>query len=275
MGEAAGASGSPRRGGVDRAGRRGRGRLVVTIFDRRRARVHVVGRGRRGHERSGATPRRVGRRRERERPRRLRRSSRRCAALGVTVAVGHDARERRRRRRRAVVAGRRERQRGTASRARARGATVLSRAEVLADVGAGATGDRTDRDARQDHGDVDDGARDGRRRSRRRTPPRCRRARRRRERSLGQRRRRTRGRRELRDLRARAPHALGLLNVEADHLDHYGTLAALESAFAQLIDRTTGPVVIWSDDAGCQRVARPRVTRRRARRHRQRGHRGA
>jgi UDP-N-acetylmuramate--alanine ligase len=52
-----------------------------------------------------------------------------------------------------------------------------------------------------------------------------------------------------------APHALGLLNVEADHLDHYGTLAALESAFAQLIDRTTGPVVIWSDDAGCQRVA--------------------
>ena len=52
-----------------------------------------------------------------------------------------------------------------------------------------------------------------------------------------------------------APHALGLLNVEADHLDHYGTLAALESAFAQLIDRTDGPVVMWSDDAGCQRVA--------------------
>ena len=36
-----------------------------------------------------------------------------------------------------------------------------------------------------------------------------------------------------------SPHALGLLNVEADHLDHYGTLAALESAFAQFIDRTT------------------------------------
>ena len=31
------------------------------------------------------------------------------------------------------------------------------------------------------------------------------------------------------------PYALGLLNVEADHLDHYGTLGALESAFAQLI----------------------------------------
>jgi UDP-N-acetylmuramate--alanine ligase len=51
------------------------------------------------------------------------------------------------------------------------------------------------------------------------------------------------------------PHALGLLNVEADHLDHYGTLGALELAFAQLVDRTSGPVVLWSDDAGCQRVA--------------------
>ena len=51
------------------------------------------------------------------------------------------------------------------------------------------------------------------------------------------------------------PRALGLLNVEADHLDHYGTLAALEGAFAQLIERTTGPVVAWSDDGGSQRVA--------------------
>jgi UDP-N-acetylmuramate--alanine ligase len=51
------------------------------------------------------------------------------------------------------------------------------------------------------------------------------------------------------------PHALGLLNVEPDHLDHYGTLAALEHAFAQLIDRTDGPVVIWNDDAGARRVA--------------------
>jgi len=51
------------------------------------------------------------------------------------------------------------------------------------------------------------------------------------------------------------PRALGLLNVEADHLDHYGTLAALEGAFAQLIERTTGPVVLWGDDAGCQHVA--------------------
>jgi UDP-N-acetylmuramate--alanine ligase len=51
------------------------------------------------------------------------------------------------------------------------------------------------------------------------------------------------------------PHALGVLNVEADHLDHYGTLAALEVAFAQLIERTSGPVVLWGDDPGCRRVA--------------------
>lgn len=50
------------------------------------------------------------------------------------------------------------------------------------------------------------------------------------------------------------PHALGLLNVEPDHLDHYGTLEALEAAFAQLVSRTTGPVVLWNDDAGAQRV---------------------
>jgi len=51
------------------------------------------------------------------------------------------------------------------------------------------------------------------------------------------------------------PHALGLLNVEADHLDHYATLEALENAFAQLLDRTSGTVVIWNDDDGCRRVA--------------------
>jgi UDP-N-acetylmuramate--alanine ligase len=52
-----------------------------------------------------------------------------------------------------------------------------------------------------------------------------------------------------------APYALGLLNVEADHLDHYGSLDALEGAFAALIDRASGPVVVWSDDEGARRVA--------------------
>jgi UDP-N-acetylmuramate--alanine ligase len=51
------------------------------------------------------------------------------------------------------------------------------------------------------------------------------------------------------------PDALGLLNVEADHLDHYGTLAALEEAFAGLVARTRGPVVVWGDDEGAMRVA--------------------
>ena len=51
------------------------------------------------------------------------------------------------------------------------------------------------------------------------------------------------------------PSALGLLNVEADHLDHYGTLEALEQAFRQLVERTSGPVVAWADDEGARRVA--------------------
>jgi len=54
---------------------------------------------------------------------------------------------------------------------------------------------------------------------------------------------------------ALSPAALGVLNVEADHLDHYGTLAVLEVAFADLIERTTGPVVVWGDDEGAARVA--------------------
>ncbi len=52
-----------------------------------------------------------------------------------------------------------------------------------------------------------------------------------------------------------APYALGLLNVEADHLDHYGSLDVLEGAFASLVERTKGPVAIWCDDDGARRVA--------------------
>jgi UDP-N-acetylmuramate--alanine ligase len=52
-----------------------------------------------------------------------------------------------------------------------------------------------------------------------------------------------------------APFALGVLNVEADHLDHYGTLEGLEEAFAQLVARTSGPVVAWGDDEGSRRVS--------------------
>jgi UDP-N-acetylmuramate--alanine ligase len=51
------------------------------------------------------------------------------------------------------------------------------------------------------------------------------------------------------------PYALGLLNVEADHLDHYGSLAVLEGAFVDVLERTTGPAVVWRDDPGAARVA--------------------
>jgi UDP-N-acetylmuramate--alanine ligase len=53
---------------------------------------------------------------------------------------------------------------------------------------------------------------------------------------------------------ALAPYALGLLNVEADHLDHYRTLEAVEEAFAKLLARTVGPVVAWGEDPGVARV---------------------
>ncbi|HUX03622.1 MAG TPA: UDP-N-acetylmuramate--L-alanine ligase [Acidimicrobiales bacterium] len=50
-----------------------------------------------------------------------------------------------------------------------------------------------------------------------------------------------------------SPFALGLLNIEPDHLDHYGTPAALEEAFSALVARTSGPVVAWVDDEGVRR----------------------
>jgi UDP-N-acetylmuramate--alanine ligase len=52
------------------------------------------------------------------------------------------------------------------------------------------------------------------------------------------------------------PYALGLTNVEPDHLDHYATLDRLEQAFVALVERTAGPVVAWGSDAGALRVAR-------------------
>jgi UDP-N-acetylmuramate--alanine ligase len=52
-------------------------------------------------------------------------------------------------------------------------------------------------------------------------------------------------------------HLNGLLvtNVEADHLDHYGTVAALEEAFAQVAGSTEGPVLGCIDDPGVKRLA--------------------
>ena len=54
------------------------------------------------------------------------------------------------------------------------------------------------------------------------------------------------------------PYGLGITNVEPDHLDYYGSVDALERAFADLVARTSGPVVAWSDDPGARRVVASR-----------------
>ncbi len=48
---------------------------------------------------------------------------------------------------------------------------------------------------------------------------------------------------------------LMITSVEADHLDHYGTLARLEDAFASVARRVRGPVVACADDAGAAELA--------------------
>ncbi len=45
-------------------------------------------------------------------------------------------------------------------------------------------------------------------------------------------------------------------NIEADHLDHYGSVASLEDAFAQTVGRVEGPRVACIDDPGVRRLAR-------------------
>jgi UDP-N-acetylmuramate--alanine ligase len=49
--------------------------------------------------------------------------------------------------------------------------------------------------------------------------------------------------------------ALGVTNIEADHLDYYRTVTALEEAFAQVAGRVAGPVVGCIDDPGVRRLA--------------------
>lgn len=55
-----------------------------------------------------------------------------------------------------------------------------------------------------------------------------------------------------------APNALGVLNVEPDHLDYYGTVEAMEQAYRDLAERTTGPLVASSGHgAAILRQVRP------------------
>lgn len=51
-----------------------------------------------------------------------------------------------------------------------------------------------------------------------------------------------------------APHDLVVLNVEAEHLDFYADLAAIERAFKALASRTSGRVLGCADDPGAARV---------------------
>jgi len=49
--------------------------------------------------------------------------------------------------------------------------------------------------------------------------------------------------------------SLLVTNIEADHLDHYGSVAALEDAFAQVAAGVSGAVMACIDDAGVRRLA--------------------
>ncbi len=50
-------------------------------------------------------------------------------------------------------------------------------------------------------------------------------------------------------------HGTILTNVEADHLDHYGSLAAIEQSFERYLRQVPGPRVLCSDDPVCRRLA--------------------
>ncbi|MDQ3781768.1 MAG: UDP-N-acetylmuramate--L-alanine ligase [Actinomycetota bacterium] len=48
--------------------------------------------------------------------------------------------------------------------------------------------------------------------------------------------------------------AMMVTNIEADHLDYYGTVAEMEQAFALVANRVDGPVVACIDDPGVRRL---------------------
>lgn len=52
-------------------------------------------------------------------------------------------------------------------------------------------------------------------------------------------------------------HLGGLMvtNIEADHLDHFGSLDAIEAAFTRVARKVSGPVVACRDDPGAARLA--------------------
>jgi UDP-N-acetylmuramate--alanine ligase len=50
--------------------------------------------------------------------------------------------------------------------------------------------------------------------------------------------------------------AVVVTSIEADHLDHYGTLDAIEAAFARFAEAASGPRVVSADDPGAARLTR-------------------
>jgi UDP-N-acetylmuramate--alanine ligase len=56
----------------------------------------------------------------------------------------------------------------------------------------------------------------------------------------------------------RPEHAI-LLNVEAEHLDYYADLSAIEAVFGQFCDQTRGKVIYCAEDPGACRVAAHRT----------------
>lgn len=50
-------------------------------------------------------------------------------------------------------------------------------------------------------------------------------------------------------------HGTILTNVEADHLDHYGSFAAIEDGFSRYLQQVAGPRVLCADDPVCRRLA--------------------
>lgn len=46
--------------------------------------------------------------------------------------------------------------------------------------------------------------------------------------------------------------AVIVTNIEADHLDHHGSMAGLEAAFDRFVQQARGPRVVCADDVGCR-----------------------
>jgi UDP-N-acetylmuramate--alanine ligase len=51
------------------------------------------------------------------------------------------------------------------------------------------------------------------------------------------------------------PEMALVTSIEADHLDHYGSMSGLEAAFAQFMERAPAGTIVCADDPACRRLA--------------------